>query len=189
MQRAHCGDGRSGASLSGNGPGAASAKRLAPRVLELLTPRYRTVCSDPHRNAHVRAIEITYPFHPQCGTTVAVLRMHRRGGQECFDVLDVHGSPMGLPAWMTERRWRALQLASKPIVPLAVLRSVRGLLTSLKSASNESRNPSFEGGENGQIADSDSAGADFSAALTGARAATGVGPATGGTLGTSGETK
>jgi len=45
-----------------------------------------------------------------------------------YEVLDVHGGHSGIPAWMTEPRWRGLQIASRPRVSRAVLNSLRGLL-------------------------------------------------------------
>src|SRR2546428_9183185 len=83
---------------------------------------------NPHHNAHVHGIEITYPFHPQCGAEVVLLRRHKRWGQEMYGVLDVHGGHSGIPAWMTEPRWRGLQIASRPRVPRAVLNSLPRLL-------------------------------------------------------------
>jgi hypothetical protein len=63
-----------------------------------------------------------------------------------YEVLDVHGGHSGIPVWMTEPRWRGLQIASQPRVSRAVLNSLRGLLNALNSGSNESEQLSFEGG-------------------------------------------
>ena len=63
-----------------------------------------------------------------------------------YEVLDVHGGHNGIPAWMTEPRWRGLQIPSRPRVSRAVLNSLRGLLNALNSTSNGSEQLSFEGG-------------------------------------------
>ena len=46
-QRAQCGEGFTGGSDSGSGPGVSSAKRLAPRGRELFTPKKSTAQSKP----------------------------------------------------------------------------------------------------------------------------------------------
>lgn len=66
--------------------------------------------------------------------------------EEVYEVIDVHGGHRGIPAWMTEPRWRGLQMASRPRVSRAVLNSLGGLLNALNSGSNGSERLSFEGG-------------------------------------------
>lgn len=92
--------------------------------------------SNPNHNAHVETIEITYPYHPQCGTEVVVYRRRKRGGQEVYDTIDVHGCSVGVPVWMTERRWRSLRVIERAILPVEVLRALRELLLSQKSCLN-----------------------------------------------------
>ena len=75
-----------------------------------------------------------------------VFRRRKRGGQEMHEVLDVHGGHSGIPVWMTEPRWRELQIASRPRVSRTVLHSLRGLIHGLNSASNVSEQLSLEGG-------------------------------------------
>jgi hypothetical protein len=65
-----------------------------------------------------------------------VFRKLKRGGQEMYDALDVHGSCSGIPVWMTQPHWKDLGLAEGPHVPLIVLRNLRALLASLRSVSN-----------------------------------------------------
>jgi hypothetical protein len=77
---------------------------------------------------------------------VVVLRRRKHLGGEVYEVIDVHGGHSGIPAWMTEPRWRELQVASRPRVSRAVLHSLRGLLNTLNSGSNGSEQLSFEGG-------------------------------------------
>ena len=92
--------------------------------------------SNPNHNAHVETIEITYPYHPQCGAGVVVHRRRKRGGQEMYDTIDVHGGSAGVPVWMTEPRWRNLRVVERAILPVEALRELRELLLSQKSCLN-----------------------------------------------------
>ena len=109
----------------------------SPRVREEYLPQYLVTDSNPLHNAHVQTIEVTYPYHPQCGTRVVVYRRCKRGGQAMYDALDVHGGSTGIPAWMTESRWKELRVGDRPSVSLQILQELRALLASLHPASNE----------------------------------------------------
>ena len=101
--------------------------------------------SNPNHNAHVETIEITYPYHPQCGKDVIVHRQRKRGGQEMYDTIDVHGGSAGVPVWMTEPRWRNLRVVERAILPVEVLRELKKLLLSQKSCLNAEK--SVQGGQ------------------------------------------
>lgn len=77
---------------------------------------------------------------------MVVLRRRKHWGEDMYDVVDVHGGHGGIPAWMTEPRWRELRIASRPRVAREVLHAIRGLLNALNSGSNGSKKLSFEGG-------------------------------------------
>jgi hypothetical protein len=53
-----------------------------------------------------------------------------------YDTIDVHGGSVGVPVWMTERRWRSLRVIERAILPVEVLRALRELLLSQKSCLN-----------------------------------------------------
>jgi hypothetical protein len=55
-------------------------------------PLYLMSCSNPLHNAHVHGLEITYPYHPQCGAEVVVLRWRKHLGEEWYEVIDVRGA-------------------------------------------------------------------------------------------------
>ena len=65
-----------------------------------------------------------------------VFRKLKRGGQEMYDAVDIHGSCSGIPVWMTKAHWKELRLANRPQVPLLVLQNLRALLASLRSVCN-----------------------------------------------------
>lgn len=74
-----------------------------------------------------------------------MLRRRRLGGQEMYEIVDVHGGCSGVPVWMTEEHWRSLKVSPRAQVALKALREVQGLLESLKNSSNESEEVSFRG--------------------------------------------
>jgi hypothetical protein len=62
-----------------------------------------------------------------------------------YEVVDVHGGRSGVPVWMTERCWVNFEVLSSPRVSLKALRAVTSLLESVRKASDESDELSFEG--------------------------------------------
>ena len=60
-------------------------------------------------------------------------------------MVDIHGGCSGVPAWMTENRWKELKLSPAPRVSLKALKEVQALLESVKTLSNGSNKLSLEG--------------------------------------------
>ena len=60
-------------------------------------------------------------------------RKCKRGGEDMYDALDVHGGSTGIPTWMTELRWKDLRITDRPNVPLQILERLSMLLFRAKN--------------------------------------------------------
>ena len=88
---------------------------------------------------------MNYPYHPGCGNKVIVYRKRKRGGQEMYDSLDMHGGSTGIPTWMTEPHWKELRITDQPQIPLKIFQKLHALLINQSTGFN--RNGNSNGGQ------------------------------------------
>ena len=107
---------------------------------------------------------------------MVIVREHKRNREKCYEIIDIHGSPIAVPAWMTEAHWRSLGLICQPSVPREVLNSLSALLLSHKAAFNKEDGLLIEGGINDYCkATSTGASAEIAKQINQSRPSCGVG--------------
>ncbi len=80
-------------------------------------------------------MEVTYRFHPLCGSMAVVLCDQIHNGTRHFTLQVADGTTALVPAWMTGAAGAAFQVVERPRLPFDRLLELRALVDSLSSLS------------------------------------------------------
>lgn len=94
----------------------------------------RSVAAKHSHTAHVSSsTKIHYPFHPQCGQVVTLVRKCSSFGLHQVQVALPSGDQLLVPEWMLdEESCRGVEIVERPALHLAALLSLRALIDAQK---------------------------------------------------------
>jgi Family of unknown function (DUF5372) len=94
-------------------------------------------------------VEVTYRFHPLCGSKAVVVCDQIHNGTRHFTLQVADGTTSLVPAWMTGAAGAAFQIAERPRLPFDRLLELRALVDSLLASPAGDSNPRA-GGDDGE---------------------------------------
>src|SRR5262249_49925514 len=74
-------------------------------------------------------VQVLYPFHPLCGTTLQVVRRPKRG-DGAFCVVDPAGRRLKIPVWMLSRECAAIKITERAHLSKQALLCLAALMSS-----------------------------------------------------------